>query len=69
MNILLTTPDEVRTLAENYTPDDLPPKPILQDWLKLSNAKMTMAELTTDLKTGKTFMFAEGGLMLEWSEK
>jgi len=68
MTIILSTPTHTRPIAAGYKPDALPPRAILNDWLKLSNSKMSMPELTEKLKTGQAFMFAEGGIMLEWQE-
>lgn len=66
MNLYLTSNDIEKRIAEGFAPDDLPARGVLQDWLKLSSSKMTMPELTANLKTGQAFIFAEGGIMLEW---
>ena len=67
MNIILTTPAEVRTLAENYTPESLPPLAILWDWVKLTGYPISVLQLDAALATGQPFKFGDG--MISWNEK
>lgn len=71
MKLVYTTATKIKTIAENYTPDNLPPRAILSDWLKQTGETlMTVGDLQTKLKfgLGRPFMFGFPQGVMEWQD-
>lgn len=66
MRIILTTPTWTHTLALDFEKGQPPSRPVLWDWVKMFDGKMSTAELEGKLRLGTPFAF--GGGVMSWQE-